>query len=122
MKTLLITTAAAGLIATSFPAKAIDAYAPALTEQFVGWCTGTQNQPQTVCSCAVSKAALEIPASAMASFLSAAEGGGMMATAQGVGATALQIITTCAAGGGGGGTTSSGASMLNSLGGALGKQ
>lgn len=109
------------LVAVMFavPASAIEAYPAALAQQFVGWCTGERNQPQTVCSCAVSKAALEIPASAMASFLASAQGGAMAATATGVGATALQIVTTCAAGGSGG---SSGAgALMNSLGGALGR-
>lgn len=110
----------AAVLALGVPAAhAIEAYPAELAQQFVGWCTGAQGQPQTVCSCAVQKAALEIPASAMASFLGAAEGGGMAATATGVGATALQIVTTCA--GMGGGSSTGGAGMLNSLGGALGR-
>lgn len=103
------------------PASAIEAYPAALAQQFVGWCTGAQNQPQTVCSCALNKAALEIPASAMASFLGAAQGGAMAATATGVGATALQIVTTCAAGGNAGGSTGTTGALMNSLGGALGR-
>ncbi|MBC8269814.1 MAG: hypothetical protein H8E36_13785, partial [Rhodospirillaceae bacterium] len=71
-------------------AHALDAYPAELTNQFVAWCTGSQNQPETVCTCAVNKAALEIPAAAMASFLSATEGGGVASVSSGVGATSLQ--------------------------------
>lgn len=101
---------------SSAQALALQAYPAELSSQFVSWCTQSQGQPQTVCSCAVNKAALEIPASAMASFLSAAEGGGMALMAQGVGATSVQIVTTCAASAGG-----TSGSALKSLGGVFGQ-
>jgi hypothetical protein len=102
------------VLLTSLQARALDAYPAEVTNQFVAWCTGTQDQPETVCTCAVNKAALEIPAAAMASFLSAAEDGGVASVSSGVGATSLQIITVCV-------TSSSptGGTMLKSLGGAL---
>ena len=101
---------------SSASAQALQSYPAELSSQFVSWCTQAQGQPQTVCSCAVNKAALEIPAAAMASFLSAAEGGGVVSMTTGVGATSLQIVTTCAAGAGGGAS-----SALKSLGGAFGQ-
>lgn len=97
-------------------AQALQSYPAELSNQFVSWCTQAQGQPQTVCSCAVSKAAVQIPATAMASFLSAAEGGGMVNMTAGVGATSLQIVTTCAAGSGG-----EAGAALNSVGGLFGK-
>jgi hypothetical protein len=97
-------------------ARALDSYPAEVSNQFAAWCTGSQNQPETVCTCAINKAALEIPAAAMASFLSAAEGGGVASVSSGVGATTLQIITTCVTGSSSGST---GGTMLKSLGGAL---
>lgn len=91
-------------------------YSSDLSQKFTQWCTTSQNQPATVCSCAVSKAAIEIPATAMASFLAAPAGSGTAMVGGSVGATALQIVTTCAttASGQAGSALSSG---LNALGG-----
>jgi len=100
---------------TSVPAQALESYPAQLTSQFVSWCTTAQNQPQTVCSCAVSQASAQIPAVSMASFLNAPEGAGMTSASQSVGVAALQIVTTCAAASASSGT--SGKSLMNSLGG-----
>ena len=105
----------AALVVSSVSAEAAQSYPAELTSQFVSWCTSTQNQPQTVCSCAVSQATVQIPAVGMASFLNAPEGTGMAATSTGVGAAALQILTVCAAGSVSSG--SAGKSLMNSLGG-----
>lgn len=86
---------------SSLSAQALEGYPADLTSKFVSWCSTSQNQPQTVCSCAVNQAAVQIPAASLASFLSAAEGNGMTAVSQGTGVTALQIVTSCAAGSGG---------------------
>ncbi|WP_139134959.1 hypothetical protein [Magnetovibrio blakemorei] len=75
---------------------ALDGYPPALQNQFNGWCTG-QGYTAQICSCAVSKAAIEIPTVAMTSYLAAAEGSAAATVSTGVGATAVQIITTCSA-------------------------
>ncbi|NQU58538.1 MAG: hypothetical protein HQ513_15005 [Rhodospirillales bacterium] len=115
---VFFTTVAVALFA-SLPADAIEGYPAEVTNQFVSWCTGTQNQPETVCTCAINKATLEIPAAAMASFLSAAEGGAATSMSSGVGATTLQIIATCVTGGVS--TGSSGGTMLKSLGTTLGQ-
>jgi len=116
-----LTTTAFILFATLMggPAQGLENYPAEVSEQFMSWCSRTQDQPQSVCSCALNKAALEIPASALASFLNAAEGGGMSASTQGVGATALQIVGTCTLGQTGAGT--SGGTLMKSLGGALGQ-
>ncbi len=114
---VFLSTLAVALFA-SLPADALEGYPAEVTNQFVSWCTGTQNQPETVCSCAVNKAALEIPAAAMASFLSAAEGGAATSMSQGVGATTLQIVTTCVTSASSG---SSGGTLLKSLGSTLGQ-
>lgn len=100
------------------PGMALESYPAEITDQFMSWCARDQNQPQTVCSCAVNKAALEIPASAMASFLAASEGGGMSSTMTGVGATAVSIVATCTTSAGDG---SASGSMLKSLGTSLGQ-
>lgn len=97
-------------------AVAASSYPAGLSEQFTSWCAGTQNQEPSVCSCALNKAPLEIPASALTSFLNAAPGSAMASVGQGVGAAAVQIIGTCALGSG-----STGGNVLNSLGGALGR-
>mgnify|MGYP006995576878 FL=1 len=115
--TIFFSTLAVALFA-SLPADALDGYPAEVTSQFVSWCTGTQNQPETICSCAVNKAAMEIPATAMASFLSAAEGGATASMSQGVGATTLQIVTTCMRSASSG---SSGGNLLKSLGSTLGQ-
>jgi len=104
---------------TVMPENAAGSYSARLVDQFVSWCTTSQNQPQTVCSCAVNKAAIEISASSMASFLNASSGNGMAAMSQGVGATALQIVTTCAASSGNAGANTG--SLMKSLGGAFGQ-
>ena len=119
MRFSFVYAAAAAVLLFGTPAKALESYPAGVTDQFLSWCTGAQNQPETVCSCAAKKAALEIPASAMASFLAAAEGGGMAATAKGVGATTVSIVTVCATSGGSTGST--GGSMLKSLGTSLGQ-
>lgn len=80
---------------------ALDGYPPALQDQFNGWCTG-QGYTAQICSCAVSKAAIEIPTVAMTSYLAAAEGSATATVSTGVGATAVQIITTCSASSSGG--------------------
>ena len=74
-------------------------YGTDIAGDFVEWCSVSQGQSATVCSCAVSKAAIEIPATAMASFLAAPEGAGAATVGAGIGATALQIVATCAAAG-----------------------
>ncbi len=102
------------VLLSSAPVLALESYPADLSNQFVSWCTTTQGQPETVCSCAVSKAALEIPTVAMASFLSAPEGSATALAASGVGATALQIVTTCTLAGSTGTATGS---TLQSLGG-----
>ena len=119
MKISLVSAILAAALLSGTPALALESYPTGVTEQFNSWCTGSQGQPQTVCSCAMTKAALEIPAAAMASFLSASAGSGMVATAQGVGTTTLQIIAACAAAGGNTGTTGGG--LMKSLGGTLGQ-
>jgi len=119
MRLSFLFAAGAVVLLSAASAQALESYPAGVTDQFVSWCTGTQNQPETVCSCAVKKAALEIPASAMASFLAAAEGGGMAATAKGVGATTVSIVTVCATSGGSTGST--GGAMLKSLGTSLGQ-
>lgn len=118
MKTLTLSAALATLLLTGSPAAALDSYPAETTDQFMSWCMRSQDQPQSVCSCAINKAVIEIPTSAMASFLASTEGGGMTSTMTGVGATALGIVASCAAAGGDTGTT--GGSMLNSLGTSLG--
>ena len=90
-------------------------YGEATASKFTEWCTTTQGQPATVCSCALSKAAIEIPAATMSSFLAAPEGGAMATVGAGVGATALQIVATCAATASSPSTTSGGG-LMNSLG------
>ena len=114
MRLPLIPTAIISVLLSSAPVLALESYSTDLSNQFTSWCTATQGQPQTVCSCAVNKAALEIPASALASFLNAPEGSAMAITASGVGATALQIVTTCTLADGAGTT---GVNTLQSLGG-----
>ena len=98
MKPFLSFGAAAFFVALiSFPLTAkAQSYGSDLTQGFTEWCSVTQGQPATVCSCAVSKAAIEIPATAMASFLAAPEGSATATVSAGVGATALQIVSTCA--------------------------
>lgn len=96
-------------------ANALAGYSTELTDQFTGWCTGEGYTAQ-VCGCAVSKAAVEIPAVAMASYLAAVEGQGTATVSTGVGATALQVVTTCAAMSSSGG----GGNAMKSLGGLLG--
>jgi len=119
MRISVLCAAAATVLLTALPARALESYPAELSTQFTSWCTQTQGQPQTVCSCALNKAALEIPASALASFLNASAGGGLAASAQGVGVTAVQIVTTCATSGGSTGAT--GGTLMKSLGGALGQ-
>lgn len=101
------------------PSMALESYPPEIADQFTSWCLRDQSQPPSVCSCALNKAVLEIPTSAMASFLTAAEGGGMTSTMTGVGATAVSIVATCATSTGDSGTASGG--MLKSLGTSLGQ-
>ena len=84
---------------------ALDAYPSDVATGFTSWCTG-QSYSATVCSCAASKAAVEIPAVAMATFLAAPEGSGTASMTSGVGASALQIVTTCAVGSASGATNS----------------
>ena len=103
------------IAALGFPASGnAQSYGSDLGQKFTDWCSVSQGQPATVCSCAASKAAIEIPATAMASFLAAPEGSAAATVSAGVGATALQIVTTCA-------TTASspstgGSGLMNSLG------
>jgi|GEM_PF-2655136 len=111
--------AAGAILFRSEPVQAVESYPAAISEQFMSWCTRSQDQPQTVCSCALNKAVVEIPVTAMSSFLVSAEGGGVAATTTGVGVTALQIVTTCAVAGGDTGST--GGSMLKGLGSSLGQ-
>ncbi|MBL4615669.1 MAG: hypothetical protein JKY27_12455 [Magnetovibrio sp.] len=75
---------------------ALEAYSPALQDQFTGWCT-EQSYSAQVCGCAVSQAAVQIPAVALTSFLASAEGQGTAALSSSVSISAVQIITTCAA-------------------------
>ncbi|MBL6932509.1 MAG: hypothetical protein ISR45_06125 [Rhodospirillales bacterium] len=114
MRLSLVCAVLASIVLSGPPAQALESYPADVTDQFMSWCSRDQGQPQTICSCALGKAALEIPASAMASFLSAAEGGGMAATASGIGATTVSIFATCASAGGSSGTA--GGSLLKSLG------
>ena len=51
---------------SSFSAQAFEGYPADLTNQFVSWCSTSQNQSQTVCSCAVNQAAVQIPAASLA--------------------------------------------------------
>jgi len=102
------------------PARAVEQYSTGITDQFLSWCTTDQGQPESVCSCAIRKAPIEIPAAAMASFLSASEGGGMASSAQGAAATSAQIIATCVTGSATSGATG-GSSLLKSLGTSLGQ-
>jgi len=94
-------TAIALFTLSAVPAQAFEGYPAQLTNQFVSWCSTSQNQPQTVCSCAVDQAAVQIPAASLVVFLNAAEGTGMAAVSKGAGVTALQIVTSCAASSGG---------------------
>jgi len=119
MRVTVVLAALVAALLTSLPVHALDGYPADVTNQFVSWCTGSQNQPETVCTCAINKASLEIPAAAMASFLSAAEGGAATSMSSGVGATTLQIVTTCVTGAVS--TDSSGGTMLKSLGSTLGQ-
>ena len=119
MRIFAVCAAAATVLLTASPAFALESYPADLNNQFTSWCTETRGQPQTVCSCALNKAALEIPASALASFLNASAGGGLAASAQGVGVTAVQIVATCA--GGGGNTGATGGTLMKTLGGTLGQ-
>ncbi|PHS76791.1 MAG: hypothetical protein COB59_10465 [Rhodospirillaceae bacterium] len=93
--------AVASLGLSGAAAHAVESYPVDLTNQFVSWCSTSQNQPQTVCSCAVNQAQVQIPAASLASFLNADEGNAMVAVSQGAGVTALQIVTSCAASSGG---------------------
>ena len=119
MRISLISAATFAMLFSAAPAQALESYPAELSNQFVSWCTTDQNQPQTVCSCALNKAALEIPTTAIASFLSAADGGGLAMTTQGVGATTLQIVTTCAASDSATGTATG--SVLESIGTSFGQ-
>jgi hypothetical protein len=119
MRYFSILTVMAATVMFSAPLSALESYPAEIGNQFLSWCSRTQEQPQTVCSCALNKAALEIPASAMASFLSASEGTSMVFMSQGVGATTVQIVATCATAGGSTGST--GGTMLKSLGSSLGQ-
>jgi len=111
-KTLSIS--AALLAGLTGSALAQDSYIPNLQNSFVGWCAG-QSYSAKVCKCAVSQAAVQIPATAMASFLAAADsqdqGQITAALSTSVGVSTVQILTTCSA-------TSSGSGsggMLNGL-------
>ena len=95
-KTLAAGFLSAGLLSIG-TAQALDSYPSTVVSSFTGWCTG-EGYSASVCNCAVSKAAVEIPTVAMTSFLAAPEGSGTASVSVGVGATALQIISTCAAG------------------------
>jgi hypothetical protein len=120
MRPALITFATLATALLSFtPAGAVEQYPTGVSDQFLSWCTTDQGQPESVSSCAIRKAPIEIPAAAMASFLSAAEGGGMTSTTQGVASTSVQIIATCVTGSASGGATCS--SLLKSLGTSLGQ-
>ena len=112
LKKLMLATSVAAILPVH--AMALDSYPAELVSSFTGWCTGEGYTAQ-ICSCAVTKAPMEIPAAAMASYLAAAEGQGTATVSAGVGATAMQIVTTGAA-------TSSGGSAdtMKSLGGLLG--
>jgi len=92
---------------------ALDSYPASLQDDFSGWCTG-QGYTASVCNCAVTKAAVEIPAVTMASFLAADKASVTATVSAGVGATALQIITTCAVANSG-----TDSNTLNSLGSSL---
>ena len=116
-----LTLACAFAVALPASAMALDASYPAeLASQFTGWCSGEGYTAQ-VCSCALTKSAAEIPASAMASYMAAAEGQATATMSAGVGATVVQIITTCSATSSGGGTSSGTGDAMKSLGGLLGK-
>ncbi|MBL4748492.1 MAG: hypothetical protein JKY17_06945 [Magnetovibrio sp.] len=104
---------------SSIPAHALENYPARLTQKFVSWCSTAQHQPQTVCSCALHQAMVQIPAIGMSSFLSVAARNGVMAASHGVGATALKIVTTCAVSRG---TTGADAgNLMNSVGGPFGR-
>lgn len=120
MRPALITFANLATALLSFtPAGAVEQYPTGMSDQFLSWCITDQGQPESVCSCAIRKAPIEIPAAAMASFLSDAEGGGMTSTTQGVASTSVQIIATFVTGSTSGGAT--GGSLLKSLGTSLGQ-
>ena len=119
MRFTVVFASAVATLLSSAPLQALEGYPSGVSDQFMSWCSRAQNQPPTVCSCAIDKATLEIPASAMASFLGSAEGGGVTSMSTSVGATAVSIIASCAAAGGGTGTT--GGTSLKSLGTSLGQ-
>lgn len=93
-------------------ALALDGYPSSVVSSFTGWCTG-EGYTASVCNCAVSKAAVEIPVVAMTTFLAAPEGSASASVSAGVGGTALQIAATCAASGAASNST------INSLGSSL---
>jgi len=119
MRLPLFSAAIVVTVLSGVEAQAIEGYSADLTNQFVSWCSTSQNQPQTVCSCAVNQASVQIPAAGLASFLNAPQGSGLAATSQGVGASALQIVTACAASSGGGSGAAVGAA-IGAAGGLLG--
>lgn len=73
-------------------------YSSELVSTFTNWCTVTQGQPATVCSCALDKAVQQIPAAALASYLAAPTGAGGATATSSVGVSAVQIVTACASG------------------------
>ncbi|MEG3618665.1 hypothetical protein V5T82_09380 [Magnetovibrio sp. PR-2] len=116
MKKIILSAATAVLLST--PALALDGYSTETQNLFTGWCTG-EGYTAKVCGCALDQSMVQIPAVAMTSFLTAAEGEGTAAMSTSVGVSAVQIVTTCAA------TSSSGSSgtgnAVNALGGMFGK-
>lgn len=123
MRVNIISVGVTVAVLVSAPVHALESYPKEITDQFMSWCARSQNQPQTVCTCAVNRAATEIPENAMVSFLAAPEGAGMATTGAGVSATILQIVTSCASSGSGTGqsTGSPGGSLMDVMGGALGR-
>jgi len=80
----------------AFAANAHAVYSSSLAADFTDWCTAKQGQPATVCTCALDRAAQQIPATAMASFLAAPAGAATATVSSGVGLNAVQIVTACA--------------------------